>query len=162
MRHTYKLHSCLFLYEPLLCLFPAPFLLAAFFPNNKVVKFSTLVNMQSVFKGTMQKASEAIDGAMSSNKKLADMKPETREPSKTIPLTTDTGVREPTHDEWLSATTGDRQGPMLLEDNYAREKIMKFDHERIPERVVHARGTGAFGNFKLYESAAVSIPAGKK
>lgn len=30
---------------------------------------------------------------------------------------------------------------------------MKFDHERIPERVVHARGTGAFGNFRLYESA---------
>lgn len=33
---------------------------------------------------------------------------------------------------------------------------MKFDHERIPERVVHARGAGAFGSFKLYESAAVS------
>lgn len=30
---------------------------------------------------------------------------------------------------------------------------MKFDHERIPERVVHARGAGAFGNFKLYENA---------
>jgi catalase len=32
-------------------------------------------------------------------------------------------------------------------------QIMKFDHERIPERVVHARGAGAFGTFKLYESA---------
>lgn len=37
---------------------------------------------------------------------------------------------------------------------------MKFDHERIPERVVHARGTGAFGNFKLYESAADVTSAG--
>jgi catalase len=40
----------------------------------------------------------------------------------------------------------------LLEDQIAREKIHRFDHERIPERVVHARGTGAFGNFKLKES----------
>lgn len=39
-------------------------------------------------------------------------------------------------------------------------KIMKFDHERIPERVVHARGTAAFGTFKLYESAADVTSAG--
>jgi catalase len=37
---------------------------------------------------------------------------------------------------------------------------MKFDHERIPERVVHARGTGAFGTFKLYESAEDVTTAG--
>jgi catalase len=37
---------------------------------------------------------------------------------------------------------------------------MKFDHERIPERVVHARGTGAFGSFKLYESAEDVTTAG--
>jgi catalase len=37
---------------------------------------------------------------------------------------------------------------------------MKFDHERIPERVVHARGAGAFGTFKLYESAADVTSAG--
>jgi len=40
-------------------------------------------------------------------------------------------------------------GPALLEDQIAREKIMRFDHERIPERVVHARGTGAHGYFRL-------------
>jgi catalase len=39
-------------------------------------------------------------------------------------------------------------------------QIMKFDHERIPERVVHARGTGAFGTFKLYESAEDVTSAG--
>lgn len=41
-----------------------------------------------------------------------------------------------------------------------RNQIHRFDHERIPERVVHARGTGAFGHFKLYESAADVTSAG--
>lgn len=104
----------------------------------------------------MQKASEAVSGAISSNRKIADMKPETKELSSSDRLTTDYGVKQLTHDNWLSASTGDRQGPQLLEDNFSREKIMKFDHERIPERVVHARGAGAFGTFKLYESAEVS------
>ncbi|TAQ85095.1 hypothetical protein B7494_g6583 [Chlorociboria aeruginascens] len=116
--------------------------------------------MQSVLGGTMQKASEAVSGAMSSNKKLADFKPNMRHQSADTPVTTDSGVKQSTHDLWLSASTGDRQGPALLEDNYAREKIMRFDHERIPERVVHARGTGAFGNFKLYESAEDVTSAG--
>lgn len=44
-------------------------------------------------------------------------------------------------------------GPTLLEDQIARERINRFDHERIPERVVHARGVGAFGTFTLFESA---------
>ena len=43
-------------------------------------------------------------------------------------------------------------GPTLLEDFHLREKIMHFDHERIPERVVHARGAGAHGRFELTES----------
>ncbi|KIO33444.1 hypothetical protein M407DRAFT_233080 [Tulasnella calospora MUT 4182] len=42
------------------------------------------------------------------------------------------------------------RGPTLIEDTHAREKITHFDHERIPERVVHARGTGAHGYFKLH------------
>ncbi|KAE8450987.1 catalase A [Mollisiaceae sp. DMI_Dod_QoI] len=97
---------------------------------------------------------------MSSNKKLADMKKNEYEPSPEDRLTSDYGVKEPTHDNWLHASTGDRQGPALLEDSFGREKIMKFDHERIPERVVHARGAGAFGNFKLYESAEDVTSAG--
>ena len=47
---------------------------------------------------------------------------------------------------------GRRAGPTLLEDFHLREKIMHFDHERIPERVVHARGAGAHGRSRLTES----------
>jgi len=50
-----------------------------------------------------------------------------------------------------SLRAGER-GPTLLEDFHFREKIFHFDHERIPERVVHARGYGAHGFFETYES----------
>jgi catalase len=46
------------------------------------------------------------------------------------------------------------RGPTLLEDFVLREKITHFDHERIPERIVHARGSGAHGYFQVYESLA--------
>lgn len=46
------------------------------------------------------------------------------------------------------------RGPVLLEDFILREKITHFDHERIPERVVHARGSGAHGFFELTDSLA--------
>lgn len=55
------------------------------------------------------------------------------------------------NDDQNSLKAGDR-GPTLLEDFILREKITHFDHERIPERVVHARGSGAHGVFKLYDS----------
>lgn len=55
------------------------------------------------------------------------------------------------NDDQNSLKAGDR-GPTLLEDFIFREKITHFDHERIPERVVHARGSGAHGIFELYES----------
>ncbi len=45
------------------------------------------------------------------------------------------------------------RGPTLLEDAHFREKIHHFDHERIPERVVHARGAGAHGYFQVYDTA---------
>lgn len=45
-------------------------------------------------------------------------------------------------------------GPTLLEDFVLREKIAHFDHERIPERIVHARGTAVHGYFELTESLA--------
>ncbi|WP_017614602.1 catalase [Nocardiopsis salina] len=66
----------------------------------------------------------------------------------TEPLTTDTGVRVEDTDNSLRAGS---RGPTLLEDFHAREKITHFDHERIPERVVHARGAGAYGRFTPYE-----------
>ena len=72
-------------------------------------------------------------------------------------LTTNTGM--PVSDDQNSLKAGDR-GPTLLEDFYLREKITHFDHERIPERVVHARGSGAHGVFKVYESMAKYTKAG--
>ncbi|MFJ2042852.1 catalase [Paenibacillus taichungensis] len=54
-------------------------------------------------------------------------------------------------DDSNSLKAGDR-GPTLLEDFLMREKLSHFDRERIPERVVHARGYGAYGEFELYES----------
>jgi catalase len=72
-------------------------------------------------------------------------------------LTTSTGVRLPDTDHSLKA--GDR-GPTLMEDFHLREKITHFDHERIPERVVHARGAGAHGVFVAYGNAASVTRAG--
>ena len=62
-------------------------------------------------------------------------------------LTTNQGV--PIADNQSSLKAGLR-GPALLEDFVLREKITHFDHERIPERVVHARGSGAHGFFEAY------------
>jgi catalase len=66
-------------------------------------------------------------------------------------LTTNQGVRITHTDDSLKA--GER-GPTLMEEFHLREKITHFDHERIPERVVHARGSGAHGYFQVYESMA--------
>jgi catalase len=66
-------------------------------------------------------------------------------------LTTDQGIRVDHTDD--SLTAGDR-GPTLIEDFHFREKLTRFDHERIPERVVHARGAGAYGTFTCTESLA--------
>ena len=72
-------------------------------------------------------------------------------------LTTAQGVRLPDTDHSLKA--GPR-GPSLLEDFHLREKITHFDHERIPERVVHARGAAAHGEFVAYGTAASVTKAG--
>ncbi|WP_375138404.1 catalase [Bacillus sp. D12] len=63
-------------------------------------------------------------------------------------LTTNHGVRVSEDEHSLKA--GDR-GPTLMEDFHFREKMTHFDHERIPERIVHARGFGAHGYFQVYE-----------
>lgn len=65
------------------------------------------------------------------------------------PLTTNVG--QPIADDQNSLKAGSR-GPTLLEDYVLREKIQHFDHERIPERIVHARGAAAHGHFQLFES----------
>ena len=72
-------------------------------------------------------------------------------------LTTSTGTRVPETDR--SRKAGAR-GPVLLQDHHLREKITHFDHERIPERVVHARGAGAHGIFRANGAAADICSAG--
>ncbi|KAG5723446.1 Catalase-1, partial [Termitomyces sp. T112] len=69
-------------------------------------------------------------------------------------LTTDFGAKVSNTDNWLKATDGSTSGPSLLEDHIGREKLHRFDHERIPERVVHARGSAAHGYFKVYDDSA--------
>ncbi len=66
-------------------------------------------------------------------------------------LTTQQGIAVADNQNSLKATP---RGPVLTEDFVLREKITHFDHERIPERVVHARGSGAHGFFELTDSLA--------
>ncbi len=73
-------------------------------------------------------------------------------------LTTQQGVRVDHTDDALSVGA---RGPTLLEDFHAREKITHFDHERIPERVVHARGAGAYGYFRPYDDSLAEYTVAK-
>lgn len=66
-------------------------------------------------------------------------------------LTTNQGVRVTDDEHSLKAGT---RGPTLMEDFHFREKMTHFDHERIPERAVHARGYAAHGYFQVYEPMA--------
>ncbi len=81
------------------------------------------------------------------------LKSERLEPYRMHPegqvLTTDQGIPISETDNSLKAGV---RGHTLLEDFHFREKMMRFDHERIPERVVHARGSGAHGYFQVYKS----------
>ena len=72
-------------------------------------------------------------------------------------MTTNQGVK--ISDDQNSLKAGER-GPSLLEDFILREKITHFDHERIPERVVHARGSAAHGTFKLHQDMSKYTKAG--
>src|SRR6476646_8019781 len=72
-------------------------------------------------------------------------------------LTTDHGIAVGDTDNSLRAGV---RGPTLMDDFQLREKITHFDHERIPERVVHARGSAAHGYFQVYESMAKHTRAG--
>jgi catalase len=85
-----------------------------------------------------------------SNEKLDSLEMH-REESTGELMTTDQGVK--INDDQNSLKSGPRGGT-LMEDFILREKITHFDHERIPERIVHARGSGAHGVFKLNKSLA--------
>ncbi|MBO1912740.1 catalase, partial [Microvirga sp. 3-52] len=64
-------------------------------------------------------------------------------------MTTNQGLKVSEDENSLKAGV---RGPTLIEDFHFREKMTHFDHERIPERVVHARGFAVHGEFELYES----------
>lgn len=72
-------------------------------------------------------------------------------------MTTNQALKVSNDEESLKAGV---RGPTLMEDFHFREKITHFDHERIPERVVHARGYAAHGVFELYESMKEFTKAG--
>jgi catalase len=80
--------------------------------------------------------------------KAADLATETSVDTGQL-LTSNQGLKISDNQNSLRAG---RRGPSLLEDQLLREKLTAFDHERIPERVVHARGAAAHGVFKVYAS----------
>ncbi|MBC7946317.1 MAG: catalase HPII [Chitinophagaceae bacterium] len=84
------------------------------------------------------------------NKKVDSLAPHMEDSAGEL-MTTDHGVK--INDDQNSLKAGNRGGT-LLEDFIMREKITHFDHERIPERIVHARGSAAHGVFQVYESQA--------
>jgi catalase len=84
------------------------------------------------------------------NEKLRELEPN-KEDSTAETMTTNHGL--PINDDQNSLKAGNR-GATLLEDFILREKITHFDHERIPERIVHARGSAAHGFFQVYEPMA--------
>ncbi len=90
------------------------------------------------------------------NKKQQDLGPEKSYGNDQY-LTTNQGVK--INDDNNSLKAGDR-GPSLLEDFILREKITHFDHERIPERIVHARGSAAHGYFQPYGNVSQYTKAG--
>nr|MBC7612188.1 catalase [Pseudopedobacter sp.] len=89
------------------------------------------------------------ENSKESNKKTNDLGPNT-ESAVNQKMTTDQGLL--INDDNNSLKAGER-GATLLEDFILREKITHFDHERIPERIVHARGAGAHGVFKVYDNS---------
>ncbi|WP_018611635.1 catalase [Segetibacter koreensis] len=99
---------------------------------------------------------KAVAAGPDANKKDEDLQKNT-EISEGQFLTSNQGVR--INDDQNSLKAGPR-GATLLEDFLFREKMTHFDHERIPERIVHARGSAAHGVFRVYESMSKYTKAG--
>jgi catalase len=88
------------------------------------------------------------DSKLPSDEKITQLQDHTTDNNDQM-LTTNQGLKINNNQDSLKA---DERGPSLLEDFILREKITHFDHERIPERIVHARGSGAHGVFKITKS----------
>jgi catalase len=143
-------------YDPDAALNPSPGPSAK--PRDPIVGASTVTEMNG---------SEKVGSGgppIGTNKTIAPLD-RVRVDSTAREMTTNLGV--PIGDNQNSLKAGLR-GPTLLEDFILREKITHFDHERIPERIVHARGSAAHGFFECYESleeytrASIFAEAGKQ
>lgn len=128
---------------------------------------TVIVNMS----GIVEKAQETLSRAtadmgkktqeLNQNEKMMQLSYDMKDPSPKSRFTTNTGMGVENTDVWLKVA-GDKQGPALLQDHHGREKVQTwdtsliqihhFDHERMPERVVHARGVAAHGVFRLHEA----------
>jgi catalase len=97
--------------------------------------------------GKEKRARAAADAT--SNAKLEALERDRENPDQQF-LTTNEGLR--LEDDQNTLKAGPR-GPSLLEDFHFREKLTHFDHERIPERIVHARGSAAHGVFRVYDDS---------
>src|SRR5436190_9195482 len=106
---------------------------------QSISKVATIKFLQQIKNSNMKNANKKTPGG------------ETHQTTDQVhpALTTNQGMQ--ILDNQNSLKAGQR-GPVLLEDFVLREKIFHFDHERIPERIVHARGSAAHGYFELYES----------
>ncbi len=114
---------------------------------------------KAVSKAKAQQTEARLDAKLdprNNDAKIDDLQKNTEDSGGEF-LTTNQGVR--INDNQNSLKAGER-GATLLEDFILREKITHFDHERIPERVVHARGSAAHGYFQVYESMAQYTKAG--
>ncbi|WP_132921638.1 catalase HPII [Sodalis ligni] len=98
--------------------------------------------------GKQPTAPGSVKSPQNGNAKLDALEPY-RKSGKDQPLTTNQGLKIADDQNSLRGAT---RGPTLLEDFILREKITHFDHERIPERIVHARGSAAHGVFEVYRS----------
>jgi len=79
-----------------------------------------------------------------------------RKPDNVPATTTNAGI--PAESDEHSLTVG-TDGPILLQDHYLIEKMAQFNRERVPERVVHAKGGGAFGCFEVTEDVSAYTKA---
>jgi catalase len=108
--------------------------------------------MNMTDNGKLTNKTSEMAGADEANKANTTQKTEqldtVRDDATNQALTTNQGVKIADNQNSLKAGT---RGSTLLEDFILREKITHFDHERIPERIVHARGVGAHGYFQAYE-----------
>ncbi|TKI05601.1 catalase HPII [Martelella alba] len=100
--------------------------------------------------GKQPTASGSYKSPQNSNAKLDSLATQ-RKNGDRQPLTTNQGVKI---SDDQNSLRGASRGPTLLEDFILREKITHFDHERIPERIVHARGSAAHGFFQVYRPLA--------